>query len=235
MTKQKHSSKLVILLLVIIIISLLVWGYHQSTKVTNLPPATTGQNNTDPDLAINNLTKLSVKPAESNQDYDRSNFLKSWGKWRGCNVRQKILNRDVTNKQLDLDGCTVIKGSLSDPYTGKVIKLNSKSSISKSVQIDHVVALGNAWRTGARYLNKEQRNLLANDDLELIAVSSQANQSKSNMDAAEWLPSNKSFRCTYVARQIAVKLKYHLWITPSEQSAIKSVLKTCPAQKMPAQ
>lgn len=209
MAKQKHYPKLMILLIIIIVVGLLVWGYYQSSGTTNLPPATASQNNTDPDLAINNLTKLSVKPAESNQDYDRSSFLKSWSKWRGCNVRQKILNRDVTDKQLALDGCTVIKGNLSDPYTGKVIKLDSKSSISKSVQIDHVVALSNAWRTGARYLTKEQRNLLANDDLELIAVSSQANQAKSNMDAAEWLPSNKSFRCAYVARQVAVKLKYH--------------------------
>ena len=103
------------------------------------------------------------------------------------------------------------------------------------MQIDHVVALSNAWQTGARYLTADERKQLANDDLELIAVSSSANQDKSDGDASEWLPDNQAFRCPYIARQIAVKLKYRLWVTPAEKSAMINVLQDCPNEPLPAQ
>jgi hypothetical protein len=74
---------------------------------------------------------------------------------------------------------------------------------------------------------------LANDPLELLAVDGPANQQKGDGDAATWLPSNKSFRCEYIARQIAIKQKYALWVTSAEKDSMKAVLNTCPGQALP--
>jgi hypothetical protein len=98
------------------------------------------------------------------------------------------------------------------------------------VQIDHVVALSDAWQTGAQQLSANQREQLANDPLELLAVDGPANQQKSDGDAATWLPPNKPFRCQYVARQIAVKAKYMLWVTAAEKEAMQRVLASCSGQ-----
>ena len=76
--------------------------------------------------------------------------------------------------------------------------------------------------------------VFANDPLELLAVDARANRAKGDGDAATWLPPNKSFRCSYVARQVAVKTKYRLWVTQAEKNAIGRVLATCPGQKLPA-
>lgn len=205
-----------------------------TTAATEQPTTTVNDSLAD-NSALAALAKLPVKERESGDDYERSQFSNSWASWRDCNVRQKILNRDVKNVQLDDNGCTVIGGTLTDPYTGRNIELTSKSAVSHKVQIDHVVALSNAWQTGARYLSAEQRKELANDDLELVAVSSSANQDKSDGDASEWLPSNQAFRCPYVARQIAVKLKYHLWVTAAEKNAMTNVLQGCPNEPLPAE
>lgn len=217
-----------------IIALLLVIGYlgYQVYLNQKVQPATASPS---ANSALSQLSRLPVKAAESDEDYERSQFLTSWGDWRDCNVRQKILNRDVHNAKLSSDGCTVIGGTLPDPYSGQTIELATKSAVSKKVQIDHVVALSNAWQTGAKHLAKDKRKELANDDLELIAVSSSANQAKSDADASEWLPDNKGFRCAYVARQIAVKIKYGLWVTSTEQSAMKNVLSSCPNEPLPVQ
>jgi hypothetical protein len=102
-----------------------------------------------------------------------------------------------------------------------------------AIQIDHVVALADAWQTGAQQLSLADRTNLANDPLELLAVSGPVNQQKGDADAASGLPPNKSFRCSYVAIQVAVKLAYHLWVTPAEHDAIARVLETCPSQPLP--
>ena len=98
------------------------------------------------------------------------------------------------------------------------------------MQIDHVVALGDAWQKGAQQLTAQQREHLANDPLNLIAVDGPANQDKSASDAATWLPPNKAFRCHYVARQISVKAAYRLWVTPAEKEAMKRILAPAPGR-----
>ena len=123
-------------------------------------------------------------------------------------------------------------GTLNDPYTGKVISFVRGVKTSLAVQIDHVVALSNAWSTGAQKLSYASRVQLANDPLELLAVDGPTNESKSDSDAASWLP-RAAYRCAYVARQIAVKRKYHLWVTSSEKAAMASVLSGCPGFKLP--
>jgi hypothetical protein len=118
----------------------------------------------------------------------------------------------------------VIAGQLLDPFSGKVITFSTTKVV---IDIDHVVALSNAWQTGAAYFDKALRTQIANDPLNLLAVDSKLNRQKGDGDAATWLPPNKSFRCEYVAKQIAVKTKYKLWVTSSEKEAIIRVLSVC--------
>jgi hypothetical protein len=101
-----------------------------------------------------------------------------------------------------------------------------------TVQIDHVVALSNAWSTGAQSISATSRYQLANDPLNLLAVDGPTNGLKSDSDAASFLP-RVSYRCKYVARQLSVKRKYHLWVTAAEKSTMVAVLSTCPSQKLP--
>lgn len=182
-------------------------------------------------LARESLQKLAVKGRAPLTGYSRAQFGNGWRSVQGCDMRETILYRDlrdtVTNER-----CQVVSGVLNDPYTGKMIQF-TRGVNSAAIQIDHVVALSNAWQTGAQQLTQAEREDLANDPLELLAVDGPANQQKSDGDAATWLPANKAFRCSYVARQIAVKAAYRLWVTPAEYDAIERVLLTCPEQRLP--
>lgn len=182
------------------------------------------------DEAQRALDSLPVKGRASKTGYERAQFGDGWSTVSGCSTRNIILNRDMTDVAID-DECRVTKGVLDDPYTGETIHFTTERS--SDVQIDHVVALSDAWQKGAQLLTKERRTELANDPLELLAVSGAENQAKGDGDAATWLPKHKSFRCAYVARQIAVKAKYELWVTQAEKDAMKQVLAACPAQLLP--
>lgn len=186
----------------------------------------------DSRLAINALGALEIKGRAPKTGYSRSEFGSGWSSSSGCDTRNIILNRDLLDVVIDSQ-CNVLSGVLNDPYTGKVINFLRGSDTSGEVQIDHVVALGDAWQKGAQLLTKDERIALANDPLELLAVSGDANQEKSDGDAATWLPSNKAFRCQYVARQIAVKEKYRLWVTQAEHDAMVRILSGCEAQLLP--
>ena len=178
------------------------------------------------------LQSLAVKGRAPKTNYSRDQFGNGWRKFGDCDMRNIILNRDLNDVVVN-DKCHVTKGSLHDPYTGKDIVFARGPDTSDDIQIDHVVALSDAWQNGAQQLTPAERESLANDPLELLAVDGPINQQKSDGDAATWLPPNKSFRCQYVARQIAVKKKYSLWVTQAEKGAIKRVLSTCPDQKLP--
>ena len=195
-----------------------------------IPVATTQAPTGD---AASALAQLPVKGRAPKTGYARTQFGDGWASQAGCDTRNIILHRDLVNV-VENSKCQVVSGMLNDPYTGKVIPFSRGETSSAAVQIDHVVALSNAWQTGAGQLTAEIRQQLANDPLELLAVDGPANQQKSDGDAATWLPSNKAFRCQYVARQVAVKTKYHLWLTSAEKDAIARVLTTCPGQALPS-
>ena len=186
------------------------------------------------EVARDALAALPTKGRAPKTGYKRSQFGDGWAKAGGCDTRNVILRRDLTNAVLGDDNCKVQAGALSDPYTGQRIAFKRGANSSGTVQIDHVVALSNAWQTGAQQLSSKQRISLANDPLELLAVDGPANQQKGDGDAATWLPSNKPFRCQYIARQIAVKKKYSLWVTPPERTAMERILASCPEQRLPA-
>ena len=180
--------------------------------------------------ALRILNTLPVKGRAPKTGYSRAQFGDAWSDidHNGCDTRNDILNRDLTAKQhKNSRGCVVISGILNDPYTGKVINFMRGKDISEQVQIDHVVALSDAWQSGAQEISAQERLQLANDPENLLAVDGPANQQKSDSDAATWLPANASFRCSYVARQIRVKAKYHLWVKPAEKEAMINVLTPC--------
>ncbi|MFF0990959.1 HNH endonuclease family protein [Kocuria nitroreducens] len=183
------------------------------------------------------LAALPVDEAGGGEDYDR---LAQFGDWadpdgNGCDARNDILARDLTGVVLDDDGCTVLSGTLEDPYTGRTIAFRRGPLTSADVQIDHVVALKNAWVSGADRLAPGERTALANDPLNLRAVDGPTNGQKSASDAAEWLPPDASFRCEYVATQIAVKTRYELFVTAPERDAMAEVLAGCPDQDVPGE
>ncbi|MET3811579.1 HNH endonuclease family protein [Arthrobacter sp. UYEF3] len=184
--------------------------------------------------ALDTLEALPVKGRAAASGYDRSAFGQSWldVDRNGCDTRNDILRRDLADARFtEGSRCRIGAGSFQEPYTGRTIEFQRGAESSKAVQIDHVVALGDAWQKGAQLLTAVQRQHLANDPLNLVAVDGQANQDKSASDAATWLPPNKAFRCHYVARQISVKAAYGLWVTPAEKDAMKRVLAACPEQQ----
>ncbi|MFM5904665.1 MAG: HNH endonuclease family protein [Micrococcales bacterium] len=182
--------------------------------------------------ALSALNKLAVKGRAPKTGYERSAFSDGWGRFNGCDTRNLILARDLKNVTFR-DACIVESGTLQDPYTGKSIDFVRGVGTSLAVQIDHVVALSDAWQKGAQKISAAARYSLYNDPLNLLAVDGPTNGAKSDSDAASWLPPNKGYRCSYVARQIAVKRKYLLWVTLAEKSAMAKVLSTCPSQKLP--
>jgi hypothetical protein len=172
------------------------------------------------------LSEIEVKGRAAKTGYERAEFGNGWENQAGCSTRNRVLARDLTQVVID-EKCRVVKGELLDPYTGRLIQFTKGELTSDDVQIDHVVALSNAWQTGAQQLSYDARVMLANDPLNLLAVSGDSNEQKSDSDAASWLPHNKSFRCSYIKRQIAVKKKYNLWVTSAERDAMLRVLEGC--------
>jgi len=173
---------------------------------------------------IAKLDTLEVKGRAPKTGYTRSEFGNGWLVVSGCSTRQLVLYRDLEDVVINKD-CVVLQGTLKDPYTAKEIRYNS--SQSSSVQIDHIVALSDAWQKGAQALSPDDREKLANDPLNLLAVDGPTNQQKGDADASTWLPPNKVFRCEYVTRQVEVKIKYHLWITNAEKESMHKVLAGC--------
>lgn len=195
----------------------------------------------DSTSALQSLQSLPVKGRAPQTGYDRdAKFGPAWsdattapGSRNSCDTRNDILRRDLTAVTHKTGStCVIASGRLADPYTATTVNF-VRGPHSAAVQIDHVVALSASWRTGAARLSQEQREALANDPLNLIASSGPANQQKSDSDAADWLPSNEDFQCTYVARQVAVKAKYRLWVTAPERDAMNRVLAICPGQPLP--
>ncbi|MFB8005944.1 HNH endonuclease family protein [Nocardia sp. NPDC056000] len=182
--------------------------------------------------AIKALAKLPIKDSAAMTGYSRDEFGQAWtddndapGGHNNCNTRDDILRRDLT-KVKPATGCQVETGTLKDPYTGKSINFD-RGPKSTAVQIDHMVALADAWQSGAQKLSADKRRDLANDPRNLMAVDGPTNEAKGDRDAATWLPPQTSFRCTYVEHQVQVKTLYGLWVTQAEHDAIEGVLKSC--------
>ncbi|MFJ5777796.1 HNH endonuclease family protein [Streptomyces sp. NPDC093094] len=192
-----------------------------------------GEASTSGGAALAAVDSLAVKGRAPRTGYDRDRFGSAWADTdsNDCDTRDDILRRDLTDVELGDDGCRVTSGTLGpDPYTGQDIAFVRGRS---KVDIDHVVALSDAWQKGAGQWAPRKRIAFANDPLNLRAVDAGTNRGKGDGDAATWLPPNKAYRCAYVANQVAVKRKYGVWVTAAEKEAMKQVLARCPQQRLP--
>ncbi|MEU5630347.1 HNH endonuclease family protein [Streptomyces rishiriensis] len=167
------------------------------------------------------LASLSVK-TENRTGYSRDLFP-TWITISGtCNTREYILKRDGTNVVTN-SACTATSGSWYSPYDG------ATWTAASDLDIDHLVPLAEAWDSGASAWTTAQRQAFANDVTrpQLLAVTDNVNQSKSDQDPAEWMPSLTSYRCTYVRAWVQVKYYYNLSVDSAEKSALTSYLAGC--------
>lgn len=191
------------------------------------------------DTAADTLAKLdtlAIKGRAPKTGYDRDLFGERWtddvsveyGR-NGCDTRNDILRRDLVDvvSKSGSNGCAVLSGVLNDPYTGTVVEFLRGPGTSAEVQIDHVVALSDAWQKGAQQWDELTRRNFGNDPLNLQTTIGWVNQEKGDGDAATWLPPNVSYRCAYVTRIVDIKAAYGLWVTPAEHDAIARVLSGC--------
>ena len=229
---------------VLLIVAALVWAFAPGVGWDLLglrsrlgwPPMRSGEALSSlPDTeAARQLRELAIRSADEASavpDYDRQAFGQRWADTdhNGCDTRNDILARDLARPTFKpgTRDCVVLTGTLAEPYTGTTIQFQRGDKSSALVQIDHVVALADAWRSGAWQWDAQRRQEFANDPENLLAVDGAANEDKSASSADQWLPPNVAFRCDYVKRQIAVKYAYGLSVTQAEQDAMATQLTTC--------
>ena len=183
--------------------------------------------------AVETLNQLAVDDAQNASGYDRDSFgyRQTDEDGNGCDIRDDVLARDLQNTVTT--GCQVESGVLEDPYTGSTIEFTRGKSTSSAVQIDHVVALENAWQSGAKSWSTAEKYQFGNDPYNMLAVDGPTNEAKGSASAAYWLPTNGEYRCEYVARQIGVKAAYKLSVASDEKQAMLAVLNSCPNQQIP--
>ncbi len=185
------------------------------------------------------LSTLTVRGWAPLTGYARDRFGAAWydADGNGCDTRDDVLRRDLGSVRLKAHtgGCVVAAGVLADPYSGRTVRFTRGIRTSAVVQIDHVVALADAWRTGAQRWTADRRRDYANDPLVLLAADGVLNEQKGDGDAATWLPPDRAYRCAYVARQVAVKARYGLSVTPAEKAAMGRVLASCPDRRLPTE
>ncbi|WP_457067367.1 HNH endonuclease family protein [Mycobacteroides abscessus] len=197
---------------------------------TNIPTLAPGQ---DP------LAGVIVVPKRiRGSDYQRSEFGDAWSDdtdapsgRNGCDTRNDILNRDLTDKSFVYTRrcpSAVGAGLLHDPYTGVQIAFTRGPKSGESVQIDHIVPLAYAWDMGAREWQPATRWRFANDPANLIAVQGQVNKDKGDQAPGSWMPPNKEFWCQYSMQFAEVVRGYHLSVDKQSANAIRKAARTCP-------
>nr|WP_296074577.1 HNH endonuclease family protein [uncultured Actinoplanes sp.] len=194
----------------------------QGVPIDTDPASPTDTSTSDAGSASDRLDTLKVvTKAGSMAGYSREKFPHWRSTGSNCDVRDSVLKRDGT--KVKLSGCNVVAGTWKSIYDGKVLDSPTK------VDIDHMVPLANAWRSGASSWTTDKRGDFANDldDPQLVAVSATANRSKGDQDPSTWKPSDKSAWCEYAQDWIAVKAHWKLTITGQEKTALKKMLETC--------
>jgi hypothetical protein len=183
--------------------------------------------------ALSMLGELTVAPPGSMGGYSRDEFphwasdAASYG-WKepdgSCDVRDTALIRDGEGVQIDED-CSITAGTWFDPYTGQTL------TDSSEVDIDHVVPLANAWRSGASSAawSTADREEYANDPEVLLSADDAANQTKGDKGPEAWKPPNGDYWCEYARRWIWIKSDWDLSVNPNEKTALNEMLATCEA------
>lgn len=206
-----------------------------SAPVTSLQPEASPTTASEQSVVLTQLLNLAIKGRAPKTGYDRDLYGSAWSDVdrNGCDTRNDILLRDLTNVifRSGTGNCVVESGWFYDPYTNTEFEF-VKTSSGSSIEIDHIVSLSDSWQKGAQQWDAQTRKQFANDPLNLVSTSRSANRSKSDSDAASWLPPNKQIRCAFIARQVAVKSAYQLWVTQAEFDAMKNILSSCPNQEL---
>jgi Protein of unknown function (DUF1524) len=220
--------------LLVLVIAVVAWLHWRSAAEHTAPSQPIPQPSAQFDEARAQLASLPVKGWDRRTDFSRSRFGEPWSDdvnvqfgHNGCNTRDDVLRRDLTQLVVRPGTCYAESGVLNDPYTGESITFVRGPQTSEAVQIDHVVSLSDAWYKGARDWDDQRRRDFANDPRNLLAIGATANFDKAFRDANAWLPPNPAFRCAFVARQVEVKSVYRLWVSANEKQAMAAVLDHC--------
>ncbi|MCL3859416.1 HNH endonuclease family protein [Actinotalea sp. K2] len=230
-----HRTGILRLLALVGLAGLLLLG--AATGLTTTSPTTAPAPTGAPQSALATVPLLEVKGRAPKTGYSRDLFGNGWVDVdrNGCDTRNDVLGRDLTDRTYKpgTGDCLVLSGTLVDPYSASTISFVRGQATSAAVQVDHVVALSDAWQKGAQAWDEPTRVAFANDPMNLLAVDGPLNAQKGDADTATWLPPHRPYRCAYVARQVAVKHTYGLWVTDAERAAMVRVLTTCPDQALP--
>lgn len=196
------------------------------------------------------LPKLTIADPGSMSGYDRDCgrghlcvFGSPWtddvtvpGGRNGCDTRNDILARDFTPGTIKFKpgtrSCKVLSGRLDDPYTGETIEFDTDRP--REVQIEHVVSLGEAWRSGAHDWGLQRRKNFANDRLNLLAVDGPTNVDKSDDPLGEWMPPNDGYLCSLARITITLSHRYDLTITEAKRDVLADALGSCPKKRKAA-
>ena len=214
---------------IVSLMAICIWLYGIAHSSDGGKPVTDMNTSVVADGTLSDLDKLTVNdnPAPP-EKYNRvEQFGPAWKDvdHNGCDTRNDILARDLQTVSDRRNACVITAGQLADPYSGKQIEFNKKDA--SKVQIDHVVALENAWQSGAYNLTQEDREALANDPDNLLAVNGHDNMAKGSKSADQWMPPNTAYACTYASKQVQIKSHYALTVTSSEKQALADALATC--------
>ncbi|MBY8849903.1 HNH endonuclease family protein [Saccharothrix longispora] len=211
---------------VVVLIILIVIGYFLTREEGSEPPSPTGAPTSGPaapgDDPAAQLAALTVAPEGKMTGYSRDRFPHWSSQGDSCDTREVVLQRQGTDVQTD-SACKATSGTWTSAYDGVVVEDAGK------LDIDHTVALAEAWRSGADKWTDEERGKFANDlgGLQLIAVTASSNRSKGDQDAAKWKPPAESYWCTYARAVVSVKTLYSLTVDEAERDALATMLKTC--------
>jgi hypothetical protein len=201
-----------------------------ATTTTVPAPPRGGSVLVGPQLAVDLLGELPVRDRDP-LGYTRDSFGQAWADTdrNSCDTRNDVLRRDLVDEVLksNTNGCVVLKGTLHDPYTNRTIDFERGDG---EVEIDHIVSLADAYRSGARSWDQPRRERFANSPGNLIATSTATNRDKGDDTADEWQPPNEAFRCRWAGIYVAVKRSNWLSVHELEKQALYDVLSRCPGE-----
>jgi hypothetical protein len=170
------------------------------------------------------LAELPIGKWHSMAGYSRDRFKHWITQGNGCDTREVVVERAGGNVRKDAS-CRATSGKWTSPYDNKRIDR------ATDLDIDHVVPLADAWRTGADKWTDQRRQQFANDLTapQLLAVSASSNRAKGDQDPAGWKPADRGFWCQYATNWVIVKHTYQLFVTRAEHDALVQMLATCPS------
>ncbi|MBP2475692.1 hypothetical protein JOF53_004564 [Crossiella equi] len=211
--KSAHPARALLTTLLITAAAALGLAAPASAEPPGIPAAATAR------TWLNGLAVAAPGPMTG---YSREKFP-HWSTVSGaCNTRETVLKRDGKNVQTNTS-CAATSGSWYSPYDG------ATWTNASDVDIDHIVPLAAAWRSGAAAWDTAKRERFANDlkNSQLIAVTDNVNQSKGDQTPDAWKPPLTSYHCTYARMWIGAKHAWGLNVSQPEKTALGGMLDRC--------